>query len=121
MSRIRFEISGWDSMMRDIARVQRTPQRARPLLEAVLARHSQAAQDLVHVDHTGATKASHRKDSSWDALEKEWVGSLSWESEGVHWELERGGEHSAFIDSAYLWSEEYRDAIETAFRSGDSI
>ena len=120
MTTIRYRIHGFDRMLSDLRRIERTPLRARPLLEGVLARQFADAQSKVHVGHTGATKASGRRSSEYDAVAKRWTGTLEWgPTEGIHWELERGGEHSAAWEELFLHNDAYEDAIRTAFRSGD--
>jgi hypothetical protein len=119
VTRIRFTVRGFDGVLDDLARIARTAGRARPLLEQVLARQFADAQAKVHV-HTGATKASGRTSSDYDSVGQRWVGTLEWgPTEGIHWELERGGEHSAAWDQLYLWHDEYEDAIRQAFEGGD--
>lgn len=111
--------TGLDKIIRDLHDFQTVGiARAQDALDGALAEAFDLSQGLAHLSrdkrHRGALKASG--DYSSDHGPSHWVGTIAYSDRAAHWEIERGGEHAAFIDSlATMTEESFERAMDALF------
>ena len=112
---IRIDTRGLDALIRDLRELRTTGvQRAQEALDAALERAAEKSYDLAHT-HEGDLRASQSHSSSHEI--DGWEGQISYGSRGAAWEMQRGGEHSSYIDSlAHLSARDFEEALDAMFR-----
>jgi hypothetical protein len=112
----RIEASGLSEMIQALHDIQtKGPARAQRELDLALDKTAETSRELAHL-HSGRLKESqsHSSDSSDP---REWQGQISYDGRGAAFEIQRGGDHSEFIDSlAGLSAEDFRAALDSMFR-----
>ena len=94
------------------------PRRAQEALDRALQRTAETSRALAHVSHderhSGDLKASQQVTSEHGA--GGWTGSVAYGDRAARFEVERGGEHSAFIDALASGSaEDFKRAMDAYF------
>lgn len=105
---------GLDEMI-DALRELRTTgiQRAQRKLDDALDRTAMKSHELAHV-HEGSLRASQSHSSTHEAYG--WQGQISFDARGAAFEMQRGDDHAAFIDSLSALSEkDFTDALDSLF------
>lgn len=106
-------VSGLDELLEYVRDTPLRVQRAQEALDRALDATAERSRALAHV-HAGALRESQTHSSSHEI--NGWEGQISYSSRGAAWEIQRGGEHAAFIDSLSGLSEEsFEEAINQAF------
>ena len=112
--RIHIAARGLDDMIQAMRDIQKNGiPRAQRALDGALDRTAERSYGLAHI-HDGALRASQSHSSThgpnW------WTGQVSYDARGAAFEVQRGGNHGAFIDSLAASSEpDFKQAIDSAF------
>jgi hypothetical protein len=117
-SRISYNVKGLNEMIESLKSFEKGGKnliRLQEEFDAVLGQTFQTSQELAH-RRTGTLIESGDATSEHGATE--WVGTISYAAPGVPFEMQRGGEHSAFIDQLSARSaQDFEDAIDKVMKN----